>query len=353
MIWVNGKAGEYQPGSNDLALYNQRFYGSKNSGCTGPTYPPLPRWDQNPGGLPNAIRIGEVSDMGLGGGFPRNYSPDMTIDELFMWRIMEVWGETSNNIVNEVSDLRRGASLVWAAGRYYKPTDDAAFTSAPIHLQPRDRAFTPAGASGGTMTGSDGGSAPIASSGKTQAAGKSRSRLMGVSWTWYAEDYSRIDGSPVIIDHGGPFGTQDAPGGGYSVQGYYGQLECQPVQNPNLKYDKDLERVVGKVLKQDGSMVNILLQVVDGQGNVKRELAGPNGLGFVDSGFSQTIDPVTGQSSISIEEGDALRYVVRFRIQGMSQDTVLLSSPVFDDITFYFADSEAEYLSWRLVNTTA
>lgn len=367
MVWVNGKAGEEVNGQvygSSLPYYVQHLYNTKVAGCTSPTDPPVPTWDRNSNGAPNTMRLGEVSSHGTGN-FPRNYSGDMTVDEFHFWRIHQAWsnggGSNATPIDNDVDNLMKEVVKVWRPGRFYRPADDAVFTSGPIFLPKRKRTLTPSGSNLGTISSSSssGGAAP-SRGGMTVAEGAKPTKILGMSWTWYAEEYSKKDGAPLVLDHRGPDvfaaagggggnggkGGSDGSGGGYNS----GPVDMACVKG-NQQYSAELGRVGPIILRQEASMCTIVLRVVGSTGTVLREFAG-EGFGFTDAGYTSLTDPMTGVEGLAVNEGEALQYVVRFNIEGLQMDSILLGSPAFDDITFYYGGGEADYLSWRVINTT-
>lgn len=342
------------------------IFGTRNAGCVSPTAPPLPDWSKHANGAQNTLRIGEVSDPGAGALFPRNYSGDFTMDEMQLFRIFTEWGETAGAIQNEVKQLGDLAVQVYIeGGRYYRPTSDAVFTSGPIHFKTKPRTLVPAGAASvGTMTGVSGASsAPsMRGGGMTTSEGPNKVRILGMAWTWHADDYSRNDGKPFVYDYG-YWGSSGGGGGGGNNGGGKGSSSDfdskfesgmqQQGSTPNvMEFCPETNRWAGKALKQDWSMCSIVLRVLTGTGVAKMEIAGPTGLGFTDAGFTRTIDQSTGLPYMQVDSTDALQYDVNFKIQGLHDKSILHASPAFDDITFYFAEGDAEYLAWRVVNTT-
>lgn len=352
MLWVNGKAAEKMESgavAYDEGFYSMHIWSQKHAGVNNPSVDnadEVKDWDKNHNGAPNTIRLGEASDHGVGP-FPRNYSADMTVDEFYMWRLKEhpgAAGQPTSFASNGYPTLGNDAAKSWREGRYYRPKDDAVFTSAPIFIASSGRKLTPA--SGGTISSAEmNAPAAAASRGTTTGATGRKTKVLGIAWTWYAEEYSRKDGAPLVIDYRGPdtwAGGTGSPVDSAAVTGY-------------VAYREDLKRPAPQILKQEPSMCSVVLRVVSPEGMVKQELAGPEGLGFSDAGFSFTADPVTGGSAVEMDEKDALQYEVNFKIVGLQEGqykSTLLGSPAFDDITIYYGSGEVECLSWRLVNTS-
>ncbi|MBI4565557.1 MAG: hypothetical protein HY716_12755 [Planctomycetes bacterium] len=280
-----------------------------------------------------------------GAAFPRNYSADFTIDEFYVWHVKEGFHENAGMIQTEVARLRYegetkpNALRNWEVGRYYVPAKDAIFTSGPVYLASGVRGRLPPPS--GRVAASVASSPAIARSTPSVAfAMKQMVKLLGVSWTCYADDVSRKDGTPLLYDWKGPHGSsliQDT------------RSERAPVASC-MSYNEDVQRVTPTCLKQDGSLCALVVRVRDEKGNALRELAGPDGLGFTDAGFSATLDPVTGAAPIEFDPLSALEYEVRINPRGLERDSILLATPVFDDVTFYFTAGEPEYLGWRTEN---
>jgi len=193
VIWINGRPSEYITTDEALTLFTQHLYGTRNAGCVSPTNPTLPDWSVHDNGAPNAIRLGEVSDAGFGPGFPRNYSADATFDEFYLWRAETEFAETAEVLQREVVVLRRDAMRLWDAGRYYRPAEDAVFTSGTIRFRSPERRLVP-----GTGKLPDEHQGVVEISADSPVGGGEGIRLLGVSWTWHAEDYNRRDGSPIV-----------------------------------------------------------------------------------------------------------------------------------------------------------
>lgn len=385
MIWVNGRPAEYLKTPAELQMFSEYAFGSRQAGCTSPQSPPLPDWDRHNDGSPNTIRLGEVSDLGLGP-FPRNQSADMTLDEFYLWHINEPFSRYENGvevgqanvIQDEVINLRKMAVRQWAVGRYYRPQGDAVFTSAPIRMSLTDRSLPPPSThqASGLRDVVTGISAPAPAArrgpsdtvtgpagGITAGPNQRRTSLMGFSWTWYSEDVSRIDGSPIAYDYRpkipGQYGASDKyvqddddeVGGdrdeSASDAGYRGAgaLDLAPSKS-SFKWNSEVDKLTPLYVKQKPPHCTIALRVLAPDGTVKRTIESADSRGFTEAGFSEPRDPATGRSH-ELAQDESLQYDVRFQIDGLQADSILLGTPVFDDITFYFA-TEVEYLSWSM-----
>jgi hypothetical protein len=184
-------------------------------------------------------------------------------------------------------------ATLWLRGRYYKPLDgnygEGVFTSQAISfVSPARRALPPpssASAPGGP--GLSGGSIP---------ADVAQIRVLGLSWTWYGEGMD---------------------------------WEAKPPR-PTL-YDYRSE--VGPALPDVGPRV--LLGLKDGA--VKY---GP----FEDDGFSPVRAP--DGSIPALQDPRQVRYFAQFVLGNADMSTILLASPVLDDVTLYWDDGQTSLLSY-------
>ena len=175
-LYVNGKI---LPGTREMA----HLYGRGPQ--KGQPFLKTPRWTTHslrallpgrdrPRWCKNSIRVGgepsKLFDLpGDAWLFPGNYSADATFDEFYVWL---------DRFPGYLGGLW-GAQTLWNRGRYYRPDDDdpddARFVSPPIDV------------------------------GLPGARGrKLRRRILGVSWTAWAEGYDRRGAdrmSPWMLDH--------------------------------------------------------------------------------------------------------------------------------------------------------
>ena len=192
------------------------------------------------------------------------------------------------------------------AGRYYKPTAGAGtggggvasqgrFTSAAltdmIPYAPRVLAPPATGSGGGTQTGLN---ATI--------------RVLGMSWTWYGE-------LPDHFLH--PVATWDGKRVLYDYSGSRGGAEGMP--------QKDLEPKCGAGIDDNG------------------QVYGP----FYEDGFSPILD-TKGRTPV-VQDPKVLKYFVQFEIQGVGRP-ILLATPVIDDVTLFWDDSQSHLLSYVFDN---
>jgi hypothetical protein len=382
VIWVNGRPAEYMKSPAKLQMFSEYAFGSKQAGCTSPQSPTLPSWDRHEGGASNSIRLGEVSDLGSGP-FPRNQSADMTLDEFHLWRIETPFkllqnGQdlgTAYQIQYDVINARNTAINQWKVGRYYRPRNDAVFTSAPISMNLRDRSLAAGGSSRPKAGLTDvatgpGVSAPAPYGGGTTTetggvgistgAMPRRTALMGFAWTWIPEEVSRKDGNPIILDYRPKIKDQygapdkytssedddigDDEGDAASDVGFSGAgaIDLAPSKS-SFKWNEELQKLTPLFVKMDYPQCTIELRVLGPEGDIRRTIEPTGTRGFTSAGWS---DPRDGRGRpYELESDESLQYLVRFNIDGLQTDSALLGTPVFDDITFYF-QTDIEYLSW-------
>jgi hypothetical protein len=205
---------------------------------------------KKPGWVKNTIRIGgepsKFFDLpGDAGLFPGNYTADATFDEFYVW--MDRGGWFNGGLW--------GIQQLWNRGRYYRPDDreptDALFTSGPIELG-------------------------------------ARRRLLGVSWTEFAEEYDPAM-KPKTLDYSTTPPTELMPEEssvdlGFDVAG----TAHGPYRNPTFS-------PVGRPIEVDG--------------------------------------PV--------------RYTAKLKIGlGKSRSPILLATPVLDDVTLFFDCGGPKVLGW-------
>jgi hypothetical protein len=238
----------------------------------------------------------------------RQYYADATIDEFYYWR------DNPAALGSAVSIFRRG--------RYYRPLDsspnradgDGVFTSQAI-VVPRARAL-PAG---------DSIAPPPRDSGDTAAAPAPPPAealyLKGIAWTAMAEDVEPIQDSsgvrrlrPVVRDY------RNLPLGGPP-------LIMSPDPGPDA----------------NGFSYETVAQIfVVVEGPSGKRVYGP----YHNEGFSGIRDPGSGDPA-RLDPADVVRYVVKLR-PGSSAgiNTLLLATPVLEDVTLFFERGHARYVSF-------
>jgi len=253
--------------------------------------------------------LGECSTHGFGT-FNRNNSSDATYDEFYVWT-----SGAQSNLNN--------AFQMWQRGRYYKPlwanAADAAFVSGPINLAVAGESRALAPPSNVSVTTASGSGAPPKTSSSSLLAGSSGAlRLLGVSWTWFAEDYVKTGTPsqgmvPVVFDHKDPAA-------------------------PATLYQTDTGAKTGKPVP----CVRLFV-MADGQQYPLLDSAG-----FQNDGYSPIVE--SKGKPLQIVNPSDIKYKVWFQLKGVGLSSILLSTPYFDDVTLYFDTGDVEYLQFTVVN---
>ncbi len=256
--------------------------------------------------IANTLRLGEVSTHSFNN-FPLNYSSDGTYDEL----VSLTYRGSGADLASVTQNVPKN---IYRLGRYYVPDgtpNDALWTSPELLLKTGNDRQLPAPA-GGTASGLPGMEKPKA--GGTVAERKQTARLIGVAWTWYAEKY--------VAGQAGLTGT--------------GAQTMIPVMVDYRDADAPKE------LRQTKSCARLFVKT-DGQKYPLNDTEG-----FVNDAFSP-IEDSTG-ASVSLGANDKFQYQVQFRIEGATAGaflpTVLLSTPILDDVTFYYESTGSMYIEY-------
>jgi hypothetical protein len=276
-----------------------------------------------PGAWYNVSYKTSSGNIGITAGCPsgtfapyRQYWADATLDELYYWR------DTPTSLTT--------ARDLFLKGRYYRPIDpdpdtdqgDGLFTSQPMTVKPRrglapGNSIVPAGASGDTTV-------------LPSPLPDTAVYLSAVSWTAVAEDVTSVNTGvwrikPIVRDYrnlytgGAPIVMSPAPGpdvNGFSyetvaqmfvvVDGPFGRRAYGPYHNEVFSPIRDSHRV-----------------------------------GAAGTGTTQ---------KIKLEPGEYVKYVVKLRT-GNVANTLLLSTPVLDDVTLFFEHSGARYVTYSEVRS--
>jgi hypothetical protein len=263
-------------------------------------------WNKHDGGENNQIRMGAPSLIcqaarsvaTANGAYRGNHTGDQTIDELYIW------------------NTDRGAlpTVLWQRGRYYKPLDtsygEGLFTSQAMNFQgmsprvppPASTVSAPGGSGMGGGSGSGGGKGV----GQTVPPVVNQIRILGVSWTWYGEGLF-------------PAGTPQAG---------------QPAL---YDYNKNPQMTVGNPTPTIQPQIHVGIT----DGTMKY---GP----FDNDGFSGIQAP---DGSVPIMQNlTDLHYFAQFRLKGATLNTVLLTTPVLDDVTVFWDDNQSHLLSYVFDN---
>ena len=145
----------------------------------------------------------------------------------------------------------------------------------------------------------------------TPAPSSPKRRLLGVSWTWFAEEYAK--NVPLQYDYSNPGSPQTL------WQTETGNFNGTPLP------------CVRMFIIADGTTF-------------------PNAqTGFTDDGFSQ----ILGSDNKPYEVTDAtdIKYRVMFQIKGVTTGSVLLGTPYFEDVTLFYDQGDVEFLLYAVVNT--
>jgi len=191
-------------------------------------------------------------------------------------------------------------NTLWQRGRYYKPLDSTygegifvsqaiSFVSSnPRTVAPPSAIPTPGGSSGAP------GSVPVI---------PPQIRILGLSWTWYGDGIDPVTGKQTLYDHN------------------------------NNQFGADVGNGLPDVKPQ------ILCGIRDGAVSY-----GP----FPDDGFSAVKAP-DGTIPV-IQDPLNAKYFAQFKLTNAGLSSILLSTPVLDDVTIYWDDSRTHLLSYAFDN---
>ncbi|MBI4245074.1 MAG: hypothetical protein HY606_13370 [Planctomycetes bacterium] len=264
----------------------------------------------------NTFRIGESSFHGFTFkklGFikgdpnlsiwPRNYSGDFTVDEFYLHG-SNATGDAERK--SQVDSILGAVKDVYNRGRYYLPKGDAEFESAAIYFLADDLKRR---LSKESRVYSDENMTSVVTS---QKETEKKIKLLGVQWTWFAEDYDKGNLEPIMYD--------------YSGESFFnGKTTGSPLR-------QGLE-------EQEGSAVKVNLLVFDSTSNLETVLEGKN------SAYSKIQHE--GKKFYELKNGGFIKYKIIFNVKGVNPGTTLLATPVFDDVTIFYSEgtSVIEYSS--------
>ena len=228
---------------------------------------------------------GEANHMRLGGTSKIGDKPGMPYRG----------NHTSDGTIDEFyvwkNETDADPKALWERGRYANPSrgsgasgkGDAAFTSKAVDLLSGLRVLAPP-------------------AGQTTTAGgaaweKAQVQVLGLSWTWYGETQDE-NGKPVMYDYNSNTGS--------------------PIRELEPK---------------------VQLGIVDGEGASSISY-GP----WDDDGYSP-VETTTG-SCPTLLDPQKLRWRARFRIGGANVATILLATPVLDDVTVFWRRGGATMISY-------
>lgn len=268
-----------------------------------------------------SVRIGGEYSQALPN-VPRCYFADGTIDEVFIWL---------SNLENDTQAGIDGTQQIFLFGRYYRVKDtdamDGRYTSDVLPLDLGKRVLPPASA-----VNPPGGGAGTSETTLTVPAPAPKKKLYAIQWTCYAEDYTQgaePDGTPrikpVMWDY---FPT------------YSGQMPnaMSPANLPD-KNDYPYETVC-----------DIYVQVGDKEyGPYRNEVWSP----IRDS--HQVGGPVAtgeGGGPVQVDNNEPVRFIAKFRVGGATINTVLLATPVLDDVTLFYVQGSTVFYNFIEVRIT-
>ncbi|MBI4243441.1 MAG: hypothetical protein HY606_05065 [Planctomycetes bacterium] len=228
--------------------------------------------------------------------WPRNYSGDYTVDELYVHGSAEVNDQTRKGHLDKITNAVKG---VYQKGRYYVPKgEECRFESGEVRLENFGRKPL---AETARVFESDN------RSGVLNTLTQKNIKLMGMQWTWYGEDWDRDTGEEVMYD--------------------YKDYSTQQQHNGKVKGGAVLRQGIES---EEGAAVRADLVVV-GEGGVEKETFQGK-----DSGYT-AIDQ-KGRKYYELKEKENVKYRVVFKVRGATSGTTLLATPVFDDVTIFFSE---------------
>jgi hypothetical protein len=260
----------------------------------------LDQWDKHSGGESNQLRLGATSKIANNAIQTGKTYPDGTVGVPGAYKGNYSGDHTIDEFYAWDIPNDSYAINLWIQGRYYKPLGSKAgtmnsgeglFTSQAISFitaNPRTAA-PPSNVPTPGGTGGAPSSVPVI---------PPQIRILGLSWTWYGDDLDPVTGLQTLYDHGGQYGVAAA-----------------------------------------NVMPQVLCGIIDGS-----QTYGP----FSNDGFS-TVQAPDGSIPV-IQDPKNVKYYVQFALPQATAATILLSTPVVDDITLYYDDSRTHLLSYALDN---
>jgi len=243
-------------------------------------------FEKHDGGEFNQMRFGAPSKIGNSPmtGVQHSYRGNFSGDH------------TVDEIYVWKSEAEGDPLILWQRGRYYKPLDlnygEGKFTSQAISLAPVVGRMPPPPAGGPA----GGGSLSAAIQGV---------RILGMSWTWWGED-KQVDWADPLFPGGRPIIYKADPRFGVSVA----PIDVQPLVRMNVKDGAAL--LANQWLENDA--------------------------------FSPVRAP-DGSTPV-VSDPKQVKYVVQFELRNAQLDTILVITPVFDDVTIYYDDGGSHLLSY-------
>jgi hypothetical protein len=247
---------------------------------------------------------------------PRMYYADGTIDEFLYWRN---------------SDFMTQATQQFRFGRYYRPDDgdnsDGLFTSADVSVPRTGRVIPPPSAMAEPSTGQTGTGlmTPL------PFPNERKRRLFAVAWTVYAEEYKTgVESDAAATPRLEPF-----------FYDYQYLASGNPQQALTITSTPDMNSYSYPTAAQMYVLVG--------------PVAGPRTFGpYHNEGWSAIRDshensviPTVIGNPVELTDTEIVRFRVKLRVGNLDPlNTVLLATPVVDDVTLYFDYGTVTYLSY-------
>lgn len=244
----------------------------------------------------NPLRIGEssLSDSQL------NFSPDSTIDEFYVW--------TRKGDAATPGTANYEGKEHFRKGRYYR-SGNGVYTSRMIALE--TAGSTRALPSSSPVSAPDGSTPPP----PVSSASTSAYKLLGVTWTLMSEDYR------------------------------YSSNTANPMEY--LMYDYKPQALASGA--QPTAMTQRFeVQVSDG-GVVPQWAVELSGAVLTNPGWNSVRDPSNTAANLSIVDPTKIQYKVKFVTAGLASDSILLSTPVLDDVVLIYGNSDNEILEYLIL----
>jgi hypothetical protein len=277
----------YVNGDATYAPYNAVTINANRRGGTS-----MATFDRHAGGESNQMRLGAPSQIfstpaNRSLPYQGNYAADCTYDEVYAWNF---GGPSLTQSPWEIFQ----PTLLWKRGRYYKPeANEGIFTSQSFSLLAGGaRKLAPV-----SSVSAPGPVAPVPTLTTTPG---SHVRVLGVSWTWYGEESEFVAGGgssqgPALYDYNTPGGLAGA--------------DVKP---------------------------KVLVGIRDG--------ALPPYGPYDNDGFSAVKAP---DGSIPVIQGpNSVKYLAAFKLEDATLSTILLATPVLDDVTIYWDGGGPQFLSY-------
>lgn len=304
--------------------------------------------------------------------FPRTHTADATIDEFYFWNVF------NNAATAAIDSAFEAIPYLAKRGRYYAPDDTkywmspqidgftitnytpngvtTSFTTGVIPALPDGMYLShaidltayrsqnqkiPPDAS--NITAPDGSATTVVTADEKIKARKFR--LIGLSWTAYGEDYMEDmiepDGSkrlrPIFFDY------YMALIGGMSPEDY-----VPPSVNPEEDKNNYTNPNVGAILGNTSVYTTVDLYIVAYKDNAHRVYGPYRQESYSVLRLSHLVGnpPSENGDPIELDDPTQVRFMAKFRIGAKSLNTMMMFTPVLDDVTLYFDTGGPEFLNY-------